>query len=282
MQEITSVSALRQQVRTWRAQGVRIALVPTMGNLHAGHLALVEKAAAEADRTIVSIFVNPTQFVEGEDYEDYPRTVTEDLEKLAALDADLVFLPGVEEMYPGGRQGHTRVTVPTLDTIFCGEFRPGHFTGVATIVVKLLNLVQPDLAVFGEKDYQQLLVIRQLVRDLAIPVQIIGCPTVREPDGLAMSSRNHYLSEEERRQAPLLYSTLQAMANTLATGERDYKNLEKQSVIELTRAGFRPEYVHVCDAESLRKPENRDIIIIAAVWLGKTRLIDNIAVQHYD
>ena len=282
MQTISQVSELREQVNTWRTQSQSIALVPTMGNLHAGHLALVARGIAEADRVIVSIFVNPIQFVAGEDYKDYPRTVGPDLDKLAGMDTDLVFLPEMDEIFPEGLREHTRVTVPALDQLHCGEFRPGHFTGVATIVVKLLNLVQPDVAIFGEKDYQQLLVIRRLVSDLAIPVRIIGFPIVREQDGLAMSSRNHYLSEDERKQAPLLYATLKAMADAIMDGGSDYKMLEDQAFRRLQQSGFRPEYVRVCDAGNLGEPRNSDVVILAAAWLGKTRMIDNIAVQHYD
>jgi pantoate--beta-alanine ligase len=252
------------------------------GISHAGHLALVKQAACEADRTIVSIFVNPTQFVEGEDYADYPRTVEVDLAKLVELGTDVVFLPELGEIYPKGQQDHTRVMVPSLDNIYCGEFRPGHFTGVATIVTKLLNLVQPDIAIFGEKDYQQLLVIRRLVDDLAIPVKILGLPTVREQDGLAMSSRNQYLSEDERSLAPRLYEALKSLANAIMEGETNYKMLEKQAVERLQQHGFRPEYINVCDAEDLNKPGDGALVILAATWLGKSRLIDNVAVRHYD
>jgi pantoate--beta-alanine ligase len=282
MQQVTLVPDLRKQVRAWHTEGLKIALVPTMGNLHTGHLALVEKGKSEADRTIVSIFVNPIQFVEGEDYEDYPRTMKSDLDRLGELDTDLVFIPEVDELFPKGLQEHTRVTVPELDKIYCGEFRPGHFTGVATIVAKLLNLVQPDIAIFGDKDYQQLLVIRRLVNDLAIPVEILGFPTVREQDGLAMSSRNHYLSKEERKLAPCLYETLKLMANSIMAGEYNYKMLEKKAVERLLQIGFRPEYVNVCNAEDLGKPGKTDMVILAAAWLGKSRMIDNVAVRHYD
>ncbi|MEE8320947.1 MAG: pantoate--beta-alanine ligase [Gammaproteobacteria bacterium] len=282
MQQVTNVPDLRKQVRAWHTEGLKIALVPTMGNFHAGHLALVEKGKSEADRTIVSIFVNPIQFVEGEDYEDYPRTIKSDLDRLAELDTDLVFIPEVNELFPKGLQEHTRVTVPKLDSVYCGEFRPGHFTGVATIVAKLLNLVQPDIAIFGDKDYQQLLVIRRLVNDLAIPVEILGFPTDREQDGLAMSSRNHYLSKEERKLAPCLYETLKSMANSIMAGEYNYKMLEKKTVERLLQIGFRPEYVNVCNAEDLGKPGKTGMVILAAAWLGKSRMIDNVAVRHYD
>ena len=282
MQQISLNDDLRELVRAWHKEGQSVALVPTMGNLHAGHLALVEKAVSEADRTIVSIFVNPIQFVEGEDYADYPRTIEADLEKLVELGTDLVFLPDFGEVFPNGQQEHTRVIVPLLDNIYCGEFRPGHFTGVATIVAKLLNLVQPDIAIFGEKDYQQLLVIRRLVEDLAIPVKILGFPTVREQDGLAMSSRNHYLSENERKLAPRLYETLKWMANAIIAGGINYKTLEKQAFERLQQHGFRPEYISVCNAEDLDKPGNGVLVILAAARLGKSRLIDNVAVRHYD
>jgi len=282
MQQVSLNDDLRKHVRAWHKKDQSVALVPTMGNLHAGHLALVEQAVSEADRTIVSIFVNPIQFVEGEDYADYPRTIEADLERLVELGTDVVFLPELGEIYPKGQQDHTRVIVPSLDNIFCGEFRPGHFTGVATIVAKLLNLVQPDIAIFGEKDYQQLLVIRRLVEDLAIPAKILGFPTVREQDGLAMSSRNHYLSKDERKQAPRLYETLKSMADAIMAGENNYKTLEKQSVERLKQHGFRPEYINVCNAEDLGKPGDGDMVILAAARLGKSRLIDNVAVRHYD
>ncbi len=280
MQQLDSITQLRDLLVTVRAAGQSIALVPTMGNLHAGHLSLVEIAKQHADFTVVSIFVNPSQFVAGEDFEHYPRTLATDLPQLQQLEVDLVFTPAVEEIYPASAS--TEVTVPELDSIYCGEYRPGHFKGVATVVTKLLNIVQPDVAVFGEKDYQQLLVIRSLVRDLNIPVDIIGGPIVREDNGLAMSSRNQYLTQAERERARLLYQCLDDMRSAIQDGDSDFAALEQQAISRLSEAGFKPEYVHVGDANDLKSPSNGNIVIIAAAWLGRARLIDNVAVQTYD
>ncbi len=280
MQQLDSITRLRDLLVTVRAAGQSIALVPTMGNLHAGHLSLVEIAKQHADFTVVSIFVNPSQFVAGEDFEHYPRTLATDLPQLQQLEVDLVFTPAVEEIYPASAS--TEVTVPELDSIYCGEYRPGHFKGVATVVTKLLNIVQPDVAVFGEKDYQQLLVIRSLVRDLNIPVDVIGGPIVREDNGLAMSSRNQYLTKMERERASLLYQCLDDMRSAIHDGDSDFAALEQQAISRLSEAGFKPEYVHVGDANDLKSPSNGNIVIIAAAWLGKARLIDNVAVQTYD
>lgn len=279
MQQVNSIAALREQLALIRKTGKKIALVPTMGNLHQGHLSLVTKAQQYADYIVVSIFVNPSQFVAGEDFEHYPRTLDTDLEMLKVLDVDLVFIPQTKEVYPDNGHIKTEVTVPELDSIYCGEHRPGHFKGVATVVTKLLNIVQPEVAVFGEKDFQQLLVIRRLVRDLNIPVEIVGASIVREKDGLAMSSRNQYLTESERQQAAKLFACLNSMAVTIKNGNKDYKLLENQAIKELKANGFKPEYVNVCDAETLKSPNNQNLVIIAAAWLGKARLIDNVAVQ---
>ena len=272
MQQINSIAALREQLATVRKAEKKIALVPTMGNLHAGHLSLVKLAQQCADYVVVSIFVNPSQFVAGEDFEHYPRTLDSDLEMLDELNVDLVFIPQIKEIYPDNDQMKTEVTVPELDSIYCGEYRPGHFKGVATVVTKLLNMVQPDIAVFGEKDFQQLLVIKRLVKDLNIPVAIIGAPIEREKDGLAMSSRNQYLTESERQQAPKLFVCLSNMAVALKNGNTDYKTLENQAIKELKSNGFKPEYVSICDAESLKSPNNQNLVIIAAAWLGKAGL----------
>ena len=277
---VDTIADLREQVGRWRNEGQRIALVPTMGNLHEGHLALVKKARDEADRIIVSVFVNPTQFVAGEDYDEYPRTPGQDREKLAACRTDLVFQPGVDEIYPGGFAGRTSVTVPALDSIFCGAFRPGHFTGVATVVCKLLNIVQPDCAIFGEKDYQQLLVVRHLAADLCLPIRIIGVPTVREKDGLALSSRNGYLSAGEREVAPRLYQVLCTAAEKIKRGDRDFDVIEKNADEALRNAGFRTEYLAVRNAGDFGIPGDDDLVILAAAWLGKARLIDNIIIRR--
>lgn len=279
MLAVHGVAELRDQVQRWRRDGERIALVPTMGNLHAGHVKLVEEAHARAKHVVASIFVNPLQFGPGEDYQSYPRTLEADQAKLQAVRADLLFAPAVEEMYPGGRDRVTRVDVPGLSAILDGEFRPGHFSGVATVVLKLLNIVQPDVALFGEKDYQQLLIVRRLVADLSVPVEIVGVPIVREADGLAMSSRNQYLTPVERQQAPLLFRTLGETAAALRNGRRDFSRLEAEAVQKLS-AQLRPDYVSIRAAHTLAAADadTRDFVVLAAVWLGKARLIDNIQV----
>ena len=281
MQQLKTISELREQLDAVRKTGKEIILVPTMGNLHAGHLSLVKQAQELADYVVVSIFVNPTQFVAGEDFECYPRTIDDDLTLLNGLNVDSVFMPGIDEIYSGDAI-KAEVTVPELDSIYCGEFRPGHFKGVATIVTKLFNIVQPDCAIFGEKDYQQLLVIRSLVKSLNLPIEIIGSATVREEDGLAMSSRNKYLNDSERQQAPILYQCICDIAESIREGDTNYKRLEDHAKIRLEEAGFKPEYVSICDASSLKEPKNQNLIILCAAWLGKARLIDNVAVRPYD
>ncbi|MES9993614.1 MAG: pantoate--beta-alanine ligase [Candidatus Thiodiazotropha sp.] len=278
METISEVASLRQCIRRWRRAGERIGFVPTMGNLHEGHLALVEAAKKRCDRCVVSIFVNPMQFGEGEDFASYPRTLEEDRHSLEVAATDLLFVPSAATIYPHGDQAQTRVEVPALSDILCGASRPGHFVGVATIVCKLFNYVQPDLALFGEKDYQQLMVIRQMVDDLAIPVEIIGMPTVREADGLAKSSRNGYLNPEQRKQAPKLYETLRTTAGALMAGERDYAMLEAKGVEMLRSAGFEPDYYAIRRAKDLQLPtrEEQDLVILAAAYMGTTRLIDNL------
>lgn len=280
MQVIDRISALQKQLSAWRDARRRIALVPTMGNLHAGHLSLVTKAKQVADRVVATIFVNPTQFVPGEDYETYPRTLDRDREQLNEAGTDLLFCPPVEAVYPGAMTQQTRIVVPALDNIFCGRSRPGHFSGVATVVVKLLNVVQPDVAIFGEKDYQQLLLIKQLVRDLFIPVEILGMPTVRETDGLALSSRNSYLSQAERKIAPLLYQTLRQSMEKIRAGHNDFSGLETEAAQRLDQAGFKTEYVAVRDAATLGEPENGDLVILVAAHLGRARLIDNLVIRR--
>jgi len=282
MQVSPDAAALREQIAQWRRNGERIGFVPTMGNLHGGHLRLVDEARAHSDRVVVSIFVNPTQFGPGEDYENYPRTGPADREALRAHATDWLFTPDVVTLYPDGVGLRTRVVVPELDDILCGASRPGHFTGVATVVTKLLNLVQPDLAVFGLKDYQQLLVIRRLVRDLRLPVEIIGGGIAREADGLAMSSRNAYLGTDERRRAPALYQTLQALAARLEAGETDYDALCAEGRRQLSEAGLQPDYLEIRRAGDLgvAGPVDRELVIPAAAYLGRARLIDNIRVHR--
>ena len=276
MDRITNLDELRGRVRAWRGAGERVAFVPTMGNLHAGHISLVRRARELAPRIVASIFVNPLQFGAGEDLAAYPRTPKQDREMLASAGCDLLFAPDVETMYPRGQGVQTRVEVPGISDILCGATRPGHFVGVATVVCKLFNMVQPDLALFGEKDFQQLLVIRRMVEDLAIPVQIEGLATVRESDGLAMSSRNGYLSVSERALAPALYRALCAAAQGLSAG-RGNAEVEAETVAAIAGAGLRLDYVSVRRAEDLGTPGDGDrkLIILAAAYLGRARLIDN-------
>ncbi len=277
MQTVEELGVLRSLVGAWRASGQRIALVPTMGNLHDGHLSLVEAARAQADRVITTIFVNPTQFGPNEDYARYPRTLSEDQAGLASRDCDLLFVPNVELMYPHGVVTTTTVEVPEVSQDLCGASRPGHFRGVATVVTKLLNMVQPDIALFGEKDYQQLLVIRRLVEDLALPVAVVGFPIVRETDGLAMSSRNRYLSADDRRRAPSLYRVLTLARKAIKAGV-DPEHACEEGLKSLLAAGFEPDYLEVRRAADLRPVGGDDqrLILLAAARLGNTRLIDNL------
>ena len=278
---VTGEADLRRVVGEWRRERQVVALVPTMGNLHAGHGSLVERAATRADRVVVSIFVNPLQFGPGEDFASYPRTLEADMARLAGVPCDLVFAPGVETMYPGGRESVARIEVPGVSEGLCGASRPGHFTGVATVVAKLFNLVTPDLAVFGEKDFQQLAVIGKMVRDLCFPVEIVAAPTVREPDGLAMSSRNAYLSPEERARAPALYGALVEAAETLRAGSRDFVALQQRGMDNLRSAGLVPDYFEVRRREDLAAPAAADarLVVLAAAKLGRARLIDNLPVD---
>ncbi|MDH3559396.1 MAG: pantoate--beta-alanine ligase [Gammaproteobacteria bacterium] len=281
MMTVCTAADLRARIREWRARQNRIALVPTMGNLHAGHLRLVQHARASADRVVVSIFVNPMQFGPGEDFARYPRTLEADRAALMEADADLLFLPDLEVMYPRDLDQMTRVEVPALGDILCGAARPGHFAGVSTVVAKLFNLVQPDSAVFGEKDYQQLVIIRRMVEDLNIPVSIEGITTVREPDGLAMSSRNRYLEPGERAIAPRLYQVLCEVRERLSAGERDHGAVEQAALEALTLAGFEPDYVSIRRAADLASPAAADqaLRVLAAARLGAMRLIDNIEIS---
>ena len=267
---------LRELVKQWRLAGESIAFVPTMGNLHAGHLQLVSAAQAKADRVIVSIFVNPTQFGEGEDFSSYPRTLDADLEKLQTLEVDVAFVPDTEEMYPVS--GITEVCVSQISENYCGAARPGHFNGVATIVCKLFNIVQPDSAFFGEKDFQQLAVIRAMVADLNIPVEVVSVPTFRETDGLAMSSRNGYLTAEQRIVAPKLYQSLSQAKQEVLAKQFTYAEIEKKTIHLLTKLGFKPDYFSICRRHDLQAAtlEDTHLIILLAARLGKTRLIDNI------
>lgn len=252
-----------------------------MGNLHDGHLSLVSLARRHAERVVVSIFVNPAQFGDDEDYEEYPRSPEMDKRKLKRLKTDLIFAPDVDTMYPFGVDNATSVTVPVLTEEFCGAFRPGHFDGVTTVVSRLFSLVQPDVAVFGQKDYQQQLVIRRLVEDLSLPIEIISAPTRREDDGLALSSRNQYLNEDERATAPKLYAILKQIGDELESGKRNYGELETRAMTELRELGFDPEYLSIRRAANLETPD-RDtdqLVILAAARLGQARLIDNVIVH---
>lgn len=287
MRVVSTIAEIREVVRQWREVGETIGFVPTMGNLHEGHLRLVEEAHERADHVVVSIFVNPMQFTDasgnGGDFERYPRTLEADQKKLSALGikVDIVFAPSVKEVYPDGFENETRVEVPGLSDILCGAFRPGHFTGVATVVAKLFNMVQPHVAIFGEKDFQQLLVIRRMVSDLCFPVEIVGMPTVREHDRLAMSSRNQYLDKEERDKAALLNQLLVRTRHRIQKGSKNYQELEEIAFSELEESGFKPEYFTVRNAHDLQpaSSSDKDLVILVAAWLGKARLIDNIRVR---
>lgn len=275
------VACLRARLARWRRDGARIAFVPTMGNLHEGHLDLVRAAGELADRVVTSIFVNPLQFGPGEDFAAYPRTLADDLDRLAGTCCDLVFAPTEAVMYPHGRESRTRVEVPGLSDVLCGASRPGHFSGVTTVVAKLFHLVQPDLAVFGQKDYQQLAIIRRMVADLDFPLRIAGVPTRREADGLAMSSRNRYLTPAERRVAPALHAALQQTATELRQGERDFVALQQAGMENIGSAGMVPEYFEVRRQDTLAPATagDRNLVVLAASKLGRARLIDNVLVD---
>ncbi len=271
---------LAEQIAEWRHHDEHVALVPTMGNLHDGHLALVELAREHAERVVVSVFVNPTQFGEGEDFDTYPRTLERDKRKLKKTPADLVFAPSVETMYPFGLDMATSVAVPGLTENFCGASRPGHFDGVTTVVARLFAIVQPDIAVFGQKDYQQQLVIRHMSLDLSLPIGIITGETVRDDDGLAKSSRNNYLSDEDRAVAPALYASLRSAGDALQSGQRDFAALEAVEVESLKEKGFDVDYFAIRRAQNLETPDRDcdELVVLAAARLGSTRLIDNIVV----
>jgi pantoate--beta-alanine ligase len=281
MDTVTTIAQVRERVRAWRAQGQRIAFVPTMGNLHAGHVSLIEAARQHGERFVASIFVNPMQFGPNEDYAHYPRTPQHDETMLAAAGCDLMFMPDVVEIYPNGPENAARVEVPVLSHILDGEFRPGHFQGVATVVTKLLNIVEPDAAIFGEKDFQQLTVIRRMVADLCMPMSIIGAATVRESDGLAMSSRNQYLTPAERGVAPVIHQQLQLARARLLAGVAD-RDVQSRALAALSAAGLRPDYFVVRDAANLQPalPDSLERVVLVAARLGKARLIDNLRVSR--
>jgi len=275
---VDSVAALREAVGNHRRRGARIGFVPTMGNLHAGHLRLVEEARRRADIVVVSIYVNPLQFGPTEDLAAYPRTPEDDRRRLEALSVDILFMPTDREMYPRGIDIMTRVEVPNLGAILCGASRPTHFAGVTTVVNRLFNLVGSDIAVFGKKDYQQLLIIRRMVSDLGMPIEIVGVDTVREVDGLAMSSRNGYLAAGERQIAPMLYRTIQIATEYLDHHEESIEAAQIKAGQELAKLGFRVDYVEVRRRTDLAFPDadDHELVMLAAAWLGQTRLIDNI------
>jgi len=278
MQTVQDAAGLRATIRGWRIQGQTVGFVPTMGNLHEGHHSLIKLARARADRVVASVFVNPTQFGPGEDFERYPRTLAQDQAGLAEMDCDLLFAPDVATIYPFGAQQSVSVHVPGITDTLEGAHRPGHFDGVATVVCKLFNLVQPDVAVFGQKDFQQLKVIERMVRDLALPLKVVGAPTLRAVDGLALSSRNQYLSDAERELAPQIHETLLKMRELVEKGHAR-KVIEQVAHSTLERAGFEPDYAVIRRAEDLGEPaddERQGLVALIAARLGSTRLIDNL------
>ncbi|MEX1196605.1 MAG: pantoate--beta-alanine ligase [Pseudohongiellaceae bacterium] len=279
MEQHHTIHAIRQSVGKARSNGSTVGVVPTMGNLHEGHLSLIDRALSMTDFVVCTLFVNPMQFGAGEDLDNYPRTLDQDRERLQQHGCHCLFAPPASEVYPEGLQSHTTVTVPALSERHCGAGRPGHFDGVATVVTKLFNIVQPDVAIFGQKDYQQLQVIRKLTRDLCLPVTISSAPTLREPNGLAMSSRNGYLSQEQKDRAAVLYRSLQQSATRIGEESAvDFPAIESTAMEQIREAGLEPEYVAVCDATTLQPAtaESRELVILTAARIGSTRLIDNI------
>lgn len=277
MQTFAEIAALREQIKQFKRDGRTIAFVPTMGNLHEGHLTLVKKARELADIVVVSIFVNPMQFDRADDLNNYPRTLEADLSKLTGEGVELVFTPTPEVMYPEGLDKQTFIEVPGLSHMLEGASRPGHFRGVATIVTKLFNVVQPDFACFGEKDFQQLAVIRQMTTDLALDIQIVGVATVREMDGLAMSSRNSHLTFDERQRAPVLARTMRWISSAIRGGRDDYASVIEDAADQLRAADLQPDEIFICDAKTLQAitSESTQAVILMSAFLGKTRLIDN-------
>ncbi|MDK1025257.1 MAG: pantoate--beta-alanine ligase [Gammaproteobacteria bacterium] len=277
------ISSIRKAILKIRSEHQSICLVPTMGNLHDGHLSLVRHAQTLADQVVVSLFVNPLQFGPGEDLDSYPSTFSEDCEKLTAAGVHHLFTPTADEMYPGSDKAdcrHTEVVVPGLSRILCGESRPTHFTGVTTVISMLFNIIQPDSAVFGKKDFQQLAIIRKMARDLQMPIEIVGCPIVRENDNLAMSSRNNYLTPGERKIAPILDQTVRRAADDILNGNTDYTQVCINAINELTEAGFKSDYFSVRNALTLEvaQPSDTNLVILTAAWLGRPRLLDNIEI----
>jgi pantoate--beta-alanine ligase len=281
MYQATSVTELRQYLQHWKDHEQSVAFIPTMGNLHAGHMSLIEKGQSLCDRSLCSIFVNPMQFGPNEDFNHYPRTLDSDLAQLEAAGCDLVYLPTASELYPQGLDKITQVQVTDLTDHYEGAHRPGHFTGVATVVLKLFNIVKPDVSVFGKKDFQQYRVISKMVADLNLDVQIIGQETTREASGLATSSRNQYLDDEQTDRAAMIYQILRDAAHQISEGERDYPATEQRALARLEQAGFKTDYFKICNARTLLPagPEDRDLVILVTAALGVTRLLDNIEVS---
>ena len=278
MQTVHGIVQLRAQVAAWKRAGERVALIPTMGNLHRGHLRLVERARELAPRTVASIFVNPTQFGVGEDFSRYPRTPETDKEGLSASGCDVLFLPEIEDIYPFGAQNAARICIPQLGDILEGEKRPGHFDGVATVVARLFNIVQPDLAVFGSKDYQQLLVVRRMTTDLGFPIEIMGAPIMREANGLAMSSRNQYMDQEQRQRARIIYATLVQMCERARSGSESLAEIEDDASRRLAAAGLSPDYTQFRREDDLGIPTAGrvdNLVALIAARLGPVRLLDN-------
>lgn len=281
MHQAASISELEQTLQQWKQQRQSIAFIPTMGNLHRGHLALIEKGQLLCERTVCSIFVNPMQFGPNEDFNHYPRTLNQDLEQLEAAGCDLVYLPTAPELYPDGLENITQVCVTNLSETFEGAHRPGHFSGVATIVLKLFNIVKPDISVFGKKDFQQYRVIKKMTQDLHLGVKITGHETVRESTGLATSSRNQYLNHKQTEQAALIYKTLLECTAKIKDGDKNFHQLEKTAIQQLTGAGFTVEYFCVCGAQKLKPAtdEDKKLVILVTACLGNTRLLDNIEIN---
>lgn len=281
MKTVRDIQTLRGMTQSWHQDGDSIALVPTMGSLHPGHISLVRLAHEYAERVIVSVFVNPTQFGPNEDYKSYPRSLDNDRRRVSRAGVDVLFAPGNEEIYPFGEDAMTRVSVPDLSTVLCGDSRPGHFDGVTSVVSRLFNIIQPDVAVFGQKDYQQLVIIRRMVADLHLPIKILAGQTQRQDDGLALSSRNRYLSDTERSVAPQLHGTLRRCGDQIMSGNRNFASLEAEARAQLEASGFEVDYFTVRKAGDLSSPDSdsRYLVILAAARLGEARLIDNILIE---
>jgi pantoate--beta-alanine ligase len=281
MDQATSVIELRQYVQHWKDHGQSIAFIPTMGNLHAGHMSLIEKGQSLCDRSICSIFVNPMQFGPNEDFNHYPRTLDSDIAQLKASGCDLVYLPAASELYPDGLDKISHVQVTDLADNYEGAHRPGHFTGVATVVLKLFNIVKPDVSVFGKKDFQQYRIISKMVEDFNLGVQIIGQETTREASGLATSSRNQYLDQAQQEKAAKIYQLLQQTAQQISEGDRDYESIEQRALAALDGVGFKTDYFRICSTETLlpATSEDRDLVILVTAAMGPTRLLDNIEVS---